>query len=433
MRRLRAVIIGPCADPTDVGEARSTWHWIHGLSEHVDLTLLTYVKSGRKSAAWSLPDVRVVEWRDLPVPDRLERLNAALQPGYGLFYPRARRWLKRAIYRGAGFDLVHQVAPLALRYPSPAAGLGVSLVVGPLAGSLSTPRAFGPELANEPWFIKLRGLDRFRLEHDPLLRHTYNSAAVVIGVAPYVREVLRGVALRQFVLESETGISELPAVPPRKWTARQFRLLYVGRVVRTKGVRDLIRALSRLSDLNVVLDVIGSGNDMERCRAEAARLQISHRVRFLGQMSREDIDGYYASAHAFVFPSFREPSGNVVLEAMSWGLPMIVADCGGPAHVVDRSAGIRVPVEAPEQFANDIATAIRTLVTTPELAASAGKAAREIVARDHLWPAKIARMVSLYERVISASTSASAGARTNDCGPCPRSEFGAVSGPPGSG
>jgi glycosyltransferase involved in cell wall biosynthesis len=403
MTRPRVVIIGPCADPTDVGEALSTWRWTRGLSERVDVTLLTYVKAGRESAARSLPGVRAIEWNDLPIPSRLERLNAALQPGYGLFYMRARRWLKQAITDGARFDLAHQLAPLALRYPSPAAGLGLPVVVGPLAGSLTTPRMFEQETSGEPWFIKLRRLDRFRLRHDPLLRGTYESAAVVIGVAPYVREILGELEMQEFVVESETGIPELPPAPSRDFASRPFRLLYVGRVVRPKGVRDIIRALGQIPDLDVILDVVGVGNDLDACRTEAARLGVADRVQFHGRLQREAVDEYYAAAHAFVFPSFREPSGNVVLEAMSWGLPMIVADRGGPAHAVGSDAGIRVSVETPEQFARDIARAIRSLVTNPQLAHSHGEAARRITARDHLWPAKIDRMVSLYGTVIEAA------------------------------
>ena len=81
------------------------------------------------------------------------------------------------------------------------------LVVGPLAGSLTTPLGFKQEGSSEPWYVKLRALDLVRIRHDPLLRRTYESAAVVIGVAPYVREILGDLELQDFVLESETGIA----------------------------------------------------------------------------------------------------------------------------------------------------------------------------------------------------------------------------------
>lgn len=404
MRRPKVVIIGPCADPTDVGEALSTFRWTQGIAEHADVTLLTYVKSGRSSAKSALPGVRVIEWNDLPIPARFERLNAALHPGYAVFYLKARRWLKRAVAAGESFDLVHQVAPLALRYPSPAAGLPIPLIVGPLAGSLTTPDSFAAETAGDPWFVKLRRFDQCRFRHDPFLRRTYESAATLIGVAPYVRDILGDLKVRDFALENETGVPELPAFPERDFAARPFRLLYVGRIVRTKGVRDAVRAMTHLADLDVRFDVVGAGNDLDACRAEAASLGVGDRVTFHGRKSRSEVDPFYRDAHAFLFPSFREPSGNVVLEAMSWGLPMIVADRGGPAYAVNDMVGVRVPVRTPAEFARGLADAVRALVAHPELAARQSRAARATVETQHLWPAKIERMLALYDRVISGAS-----------------------------
>lgn len=397
-------IIGPCADPTDVGEALSTWRWTRGIAEHVHVTLLTYVKSGRRSARDSLPGVRVVEWSDMPIPARFERLNAALHPGYAVFYLRARRWLKRALASGERIDLVHQVAPLALRYPSPAAGLAVPLIVGPLAGSLATPEPFAREASGDPWFVKLRRFDQCRFRHDPLLRRTYESASVLIGVAPYVREVLRDLRLRDFAIESETGVPELPESAPRDFSERPLRLLYVGRVVRTKGVRDAVRAMALARDVDAVLDVVGAGSDLDACVAEAETLGVGGRVRFHGRKPRAEVDPFYRNAHAFVFPSFREPSGNVVLEAMSWGLPMIVADRGGPAFSVQPECGVRVAVDDPESFARGLAAAIRELAADPERARRQGASSRRLVEEEHLWPAKIRRMLEIYRRVLGWGT-----------------------------
>ena len=55
------------------------------------------------------------------------------------------------------------------------------------------------------------------------------------------------------------------------------------------------------------------------------------------------IDDFYRAADVFVFPSYREPGGNVVFEAMSFGLPLVVGDRGGPGSAVDERSGIRVP------------------------------------------------------------------------------------------
>jgi len=335
---------------------------------------------------------------------RWERLNAAIKPGYFTFARRARRWIRIALARGERFDLVHQLSPLALRYSSPATGLVAPLIIGPLAGSLVTPRAFRSEFSGEPWYMRLRGLDRLRFRLDPALRRTYREADLLIGVAPYVRETLEsaGIPLKRFVTMTEVGLDSLPpAVKRPAPPPGALKLLFVGRVVRSKGVRDAVRAIAKLGDLpDVTLDVVGDGFDLAACRAEAERLGVTDRVVFHGRQPRERVDDFYRAADAFLFPSFREPSGNVVVEAMSWGLPLIVADRGGPGHVVDDASGIRVPVTTPERYAQDLAGAIRRLADHPERHAAMGAAARERIAGLALWTVKIDRLDCLYAELL---------------------------------
>jgi len=305
---------------------------------------------------------------------------------------------------GEKFDLAHQITPLALRYPSPAASLGIPLVIGPLGGSLETPESFQGDFGGAAWYTRLRKIDRWRLRHDPWLRRSFASADLVIGVAPYVGDLLDGLISCQFELMSETGVVELPPMQTRRPLAgRPLQLLYVGRIVRSKGVRDAIRALAQLGDIGQLrFDVVGWGEDLEPCRREVQELGLRDTVAFMGRLPRKEIDPLYARADVFLFPSFREPSGNVVLEAMSYGLPLIVADRGGPGFVVDDTCGFRIPVVNPEQFASLIAAAICKFTQTPDLVARMGAAAREKVRQQFLWSSKVGQMTDMYERVLAA-------------------------------
>ena len=190
------------------------------------------------------------------------------------------------------------------------------------------------------------------MRHDPLLRRTYERADCVIGIAPYVQDFLAGVELRRFEIMSETGLTELPVPGDADRTDGAVRLLYVGRVVRTKGLRDAVRALGRLkTSTRVELDVVGDGFDLAACEALVVELGLGDRVRFHGRQPRERVEDFYRAADVFVFPSYREPGGNVVFESMGYALPLVVTDLGGPGNVVDDTCGIRVHPADPEQFA----------------------------------------------------------------------------------
>ena len=172
---------------------------------------LTYHKRSVRPASRRLYGMRIVEWSEPPLLRRAERFNSIVKPGYFAFYFRARRWLRKALDRDEQFDLAHQPAG-AMRYPSPAAGLGIPLIVGPVGGGLATPEGFVKDQRQEPWFMKLRALEDWRWRWDRLLCNTYQTADCILGIAPYVKEQLSKVAIRRFEVMRETALESVP--PP---------------------------------------------------------------------------------------------------------------------------------------------------------------------------------------------------------------------------
>ena len=229
--------------------------------------------------------------------------------------------------------------------------------------------------------------------HDRLLRRTYESADCVIGVADYVAEFLVGPAHPAFEIMSETAVHEVHDRPSIVRSAdRPVRLLYVGRIVRTKGLRDVIRALADLRDLDVDLDVVGDGNDREACEVLAIDLGCrGDRSPSTASFPADDVDAFYERADVFVFPELsrarrqRQPGGDGVRPARG-RLPR-----GGPGANVDDSCAIRLDSDSPEQLAADCAAAVRTLVDGPRLRSAWAQPAREQRRHPSLWAHRVAR------------------------------------------
>ena len=404
---MRVLLISPFYDKTAPGECWSSYKWLQGISEHCETVVLTQHYAGWDAGPSPLGAAKVVNWTDPDLPRWLTgRAAFEIAPTYVHFYHRARRWLKESRRAGEHFDLVHQISPLALRYPCPARGLGYKYVVGPLAGSLSTPPGFADQGTDRQWFRKLRHLDRVRFRWDPWLRGSYEGAAALLGAAPYVKDLLSDLKLRRFECMSETGVEEVvgkPISPPGK--DEPLRLLFVGRMIRTKGVLDGIRAMGLVRDVNVRLDILGGGDLTEVCKDEVERLGLSERVAFHGHLSREEVFGWYRKSHVFFFPSFREPSGNVVFEAMSQGLPVITSTVGGPGYVVDSTCGRCVAPENPEVYPARLADAVRDLAADPARLVSLSSGALRRMEEVALWKHKIPNLIALYRELIDSADS----------------------------
>lgn len=399
----KLLLIAPTCDGEDVGEAWVSYQWASRLAERADVTLLTYHKRGARPASVQLPGVRVIEWQEMALFTRAERLNSMLKPSYVPFYFRARHWIKMALARGETFDVAHQPTPVAMRYPSPAAGLGIPLVIGPVGGALASPPGFAAEEGSNPWFMRLRAMDRYRLQFDPLLRASFETADCVLGIAPYVGEALASLSLKRLDFLSETALDSVSEPIVRPGGEHVVKLLYVGRLVRTKGVRDLVRAMHLLADLPVTLDIVGDGPDRSICEALAEELGLSSdRIIFHGWQPKAALGKFYRQADVFVFPSYREPGGNVALEAMSYSLPLIVVDRGGPGSAVTAECAIRLQVSTPESLAREVAESIRRLAADAALRNRMGQAAYRHVKATGLWSARIQRIEAIYDEIAAS-------------------------------
>lgn len=398
----KLLLVAPTCNGEDIGEASIAYQWAYRLGERHDVTLLTYNKRGATPASRQLTNVNVIEWREPPLLGKAERLNSILKPAYIPFYVRARRWIRKALAEGKRFDLVHQPVPVAMRYPSPAANLGLPLVIGPVGGGLTSPPGFAADEGSAPWFMGLRCLDSYRQRWDPILRRSFQSADCVLGIADYVREQLANIPLKRFEVMGDNALDSVPTLIRRERRLDLVKLLYVGRLVRTKGARDIIRALAMLQDLPVELDIVGDGPDRAECERLVAELGLKQRVRLHGWVPKESVSDFYRNADVFVFPSYREPGGRVILEAMAFSLPLVIVDRGGPGSATTSRCAIKIPISTPDALTRDISTAVRRLVNSPDLREQMGAAAHGHATETALWSAKLERMNEIYLELMNA-------------------------------
>ena len=410
-QRLKVLLIAPYYDKNTPGESWCTYKWVEQISERCDVTVLTSHRAGWDAGRSPIKAVEVVNWTHPVLTGRLARLDWELKPHYLLFYFRVRRWLKRAIRDGFDFDILHQINPVAVRYPSPARNLGLPFVTGPHAGSLETPPGFLAECPENQWFRRLRSLDKWRLRHDPILRSSFASARTVIGVAPYLQELLAPISLKGYTNMAETGPEQVIDEPKDYLdSGGPLKLLFVGRVIRTKGVIDGIRALALAAkNCSVTLDILGTGDRADACLVEAEKLGVSKLVTFHGRVPRTEVYEWYRKSDVFLFPSFREPSGTVVFEAMGFGLPMITTTVGGPGYVITDHCGIRVEPRDPVQFATGLAEAIVQLAQDRCRLRAMSAAALLRVDEVASWNSRGKELMSIYEMIKAENCSLPSG------------------------
>lgn len=190
------------------------------------------------------------------------------------------------------------------------------------------------------------------------------------------------------------------AVPPRAKKRSGEKDLVVGcltRLARQKGIDYLVAAANgvRAEREDVRFSVAGGGPDFERLKDEVGRRGLSGRFELLGAV--RDPWEYLSRIDIFVLPSLWEGMPFALLEAMSFGLPVVATDVGGVRDVIpDDTFGIVVPPADPHALRE----AILRYARAPELREAAGGAARRRVLQEFSQERMVERTLDVYREVL---------------------------------
>jgi len=138
----------------------------------------------------------------------------------------------------------------------------------------------------------------------------------------------------------------------KEWDS--FRILFVGRLVREKGLDLLLQSINKVSEThtNLFLTIVGEGPLRREYEKLAKELGINEKMSFVGWTSRENILGYFEVSDVLVVPSLAENFPRITLEGMGAGLPVIAASVGGiPEQITDGVDGILIEPASPGKLA----------------------------------------------------------------------------------
>jgi glycosyltransferase involved in cell wall biosynthesis len=302
----------------------------------------------------------------------------------------------RKSYSEDEFEVIHHITYGGIRHPTLLGLIGTPLVLGPLGGGDRIPFSLRRRFGRLSWIRELvRDVHTWSLRFDPITLHACSKASVIYVKTAASRQVLPRRFRDKTAVRMEIGTHNvLPAVPGRERKDGVLRLMYAGRFLDLKGMRIGLKALAvaRSRGVNARLALVGPGGpDEANWRQLAKNYGIDDAVEWRGWLSNSELDQSYQDHDALLFPSLRDSSGNVVLESLARGLPVLCLDLGGPAELANDGCGRVVSVDEPtnEICADRLASAIEELAFSASLRRqlSAGALKR---ARDYLWPDVVA-------------------------------------------
>jgi glycogen synthase len=252
-----------------------------------------------------------------------------------------------------------------------------------------------------PWLAHSHAQDQAIAASDRLIALTRSEAALLGRYYPEAGERIRVVG---------NGIDD--SAGARAAAFRHSRpgpalVLYSGRLVERKGIRELLQAIPEVLEAVPDTRFVLAGGPPPLTGAEVAGQWLGpehapyrDRILFTGWLSPRDVYRWYAAADVLAVPSRYEPFGMVVLEGMLHGLPVVAAEVGGPADIIEHG---RTGLLFPPRNATALAGALRRLVGDFRARQRIGRAAAREVRRTWLWERLIPAMLDVYRELLPIS------------------------------
>lgn len=254
----------------------------------------------------------------------------------------------RRLQKKHKFDIAWHLTYGLYRTPSFLGYLGIPFVFGPAGGGEDAPLRLKKSITGLEKLKELvRSAANFYALINPFLWHSLRKADLLLVKTGQTKMALPWPYRSKAITIQEIGVddrglsaADLVCREPGK----ALEVLYAGNLLGLKGVHLAIRAISnsRRRGIDVRFTIVGSGRIESQLRALAMQLGIQDIIKWIGRVPQHELFEIYKQSHVFLFPSLHDSSGNVVLEAQSFGLPVVCLDLGGPTTLVDETSAIVV-------------------------------------------------------------------------------------------
>ena len=378
------------------------WNWVLQYEKNykeVDRIILLTKKFNEKDTRRGLKEFNIqhVELVIVDVPNALnwfrEKHSAFHHMYYILWQHWAWLWVKHS---GIRFDVIHHVTMNDYRIPSELyKAKGAKVIWGPMGGAQVTPRPLKVYEKNQ-LVASFREFVNKSCSWNPFYKKALRSYYKIYCINNETQKQISRIVGKDVPLMPELALrDEYKNLPIQKRNNDILKIVFVGRLIGKKGIAFLVEALSLMpTDMDWELLIFGDGDDRALIEKQIEDSCIGKNVKLMGNRPLDQIAEAYQQADVFVLPSLRETSGNVLLEAMAYAVPIVAFDTSFCKELSNKQCGIFVNVnQSLDKIKKDFCDAIIKLAEDKTLREKFGRNGYEYANR-LTWEDKYNKIIS---------------------------------------
>lgn len=406
---MNILLLAFACEPNKGSEEGVGWNWAVNLAEKHNVFVITrgqerpfieeYISEN------SIENIEFYYFEDYD--GVMHFIDKKVPMGFRTYY---RWWQKKIvpiakeIIKSKKIDIIHQLTYNEYRTPGKLYNCGLPFVWGPIGGG----HEYNPVL-QEAYFRKTDVLKEIVRKY---INHVYLHNRDVLGAIKHAAKILVADPATYAILPKTREYVRLleaayyPQRNPIKIFSSQgqnsaIRLMYAGVLTPRKGVKIIIDALGESSFRDFELIIIGEGIDRPKLEKLTKYYKLEDKIKFLGRQSYNEVNKYYDWADLFLFPSLRDTSGNVVLEAMSHGTPVIALNHNGASEMITPESGDLIDIESYSQIKLDYVSIIQKYYLDKKILEKKGIAARKRLEMVYSWDRVMGVIDGIYMDIMT--------------------------------
>lgn len=404
---MNILLIAFACEPNKGSEEGVGWNWAINLAKKHKVYVITRGQEQEFIEKNSTKEEREnIEFFYFEDKAFMHIIDKKIPYGFRIYY----KWWQKKIVPIAeriiseyNIDIIHQLTYNEYRTPGKLYEMGIPFVWGPIGGG----HEYNPKLKEAYFsvFDVLKEIIRKKMNHWYLREKdvvgALKKASSVIVADPATLSILPKNRVYERLLETAyyserneiKNYSELSS-------SKKIHLLYAGVMQPRKGLKIIFDALGECDFRDFELVMIGEGSERKKLEKLAHKYGMDANVRFTGKLAYDEVNNYYDWADLFLFPSLRDTSGNVILEAMSHGTPVIALNHNGASEMITLDCGELIDIKSYKQVKQEFVSLIIKYYKNRELEEQKGLLARKRVEEVYSWERTMCFIDSIYRKAI---------------------------------
>lgn len=395
--------------PFQGSEPGMGWNFVSSLVHFHELHILTEGKFRPDIEKWLEDNEHEKQYYHFYFidKDRHKLLRKIWPPSYYWFY---RDWQKKALQKAQeldkihNFELIHHLNMVGFRECGYLWKMDKPLVWGPTGGMHISPWCLLPHIGFYGFiYYGLRNLINIWQMHTKTTpKKMAQKCNAIIAATKDAQDAIKSLWNKNAIIIPEVGLSHSSQhIEPTPRNGK-LKIVWSGTHTPSKGLNFLLEALaiSKHKD-NIELHVLGKGVYSERWKKIAKKLELNNTI-WYGWVERDKAIQIMKDCHLFCITSMADLTSSVLLESLSYGLPVVAPDCFGFSNTITEDCGIKIPVSNKKQYINDYAHAIDSIFENESHRITLANGAL-LRAQDFRWEKKAEMIDKIYHDVVASS------------------------------